>query len=75
MTRRELGSALLVLGVASARPVGAERLSPLDGLNLPADIAADLERSAQAALKEARGLEELPLEDVYPGFVFFARLR
>jgi len=45
----------------------------VDDLALDAETRADLEAFAQPVLQEAAWLEELPLDDVDPAFVFVPR--
>jgi hypothetical protein len=44
--------------------------APLDALDLPPELAAEIERDAAGALRQARLLDELPLDELPPGFVF-----
>ena len=41
-------------------------------LALPEELHAELDGRVRRAIEEARWLEELPLDDVAPGFVFQA---
>lgn len=54
---------------ARARP----SFAAVDDLGLDPAQRADLERFAQPVLQEAAWLEELPLDDVDPAFVFVPR--
>jgi hypothetical protein len=76
--RRDFLTSLALGGAAPfATPsVGAaERVTfaAVDDLGLDAARRADLEAFAQPVLQEAAWLEELPLEDVDPAFVFVPR--
>ncbi len=55
---------------SSSRGVGC---LPIHKLNLPEPVMADVKKAAETALQQARWLEELPLEEVPPGFVFLPR--
>jgi hypothetical protein len=71
ISRRGLGkfAALILVSRAEAE----EDPLAIRDLNLPLDLRQSLEPRVQQARKEARFLEELPLDGVDPGFVFHAR--
>lgn len=66
---------MIRLSLALAGPVSSRAAGCLSvhELNLPGSVMADLEKSAEGALKQARWLEELPLEELPPGFLFLPR--
>jgi hypothetical protein len=68
ISRRGLGAA--VAAVVLAAPAAAETPAAVRELNLPPELAKDLEPRVEAAIREAKWLQELPLDDVPPGFVF-----
>jgi hypothetical protein len=70
LTRREAVAAAVLVPAA---PVMASESAAISGLNLSAELETDLRKRAEAAIQEARWLEELPLHDVDPGFVFTPR--
>ena len=67
VTRRSFGA---LAALAWPVPGQSAESDPLRDLNLPAGLREELEKRAEAVLREARWLEELPLEGVAPGFVF-----
>lgn len=75
-SRRSFVGAVAVLGwsplLASPGPPQAKQAGPLavHDLGLPPDVFADLESFAEPLLREARWLDELPLDDVEPAFAF-----
>jgi len=81
-SRRDFVAALAALGCASpsaagATPPGSNGAGghglPIYDLNLPLEVLSDLEAFAQEVIRDVRYLDELPLEDVAPGFVFVPR--
>jgi hypothetical protein len=72
-----LASLALGGGAPFATPsAGAERratFAAVDDLGLDAGLRADLETFAQPVLQEAAWLEELPLDEIDPAFVFIPR--
>ena len=70
VTRRSLFAAA---ALAPAPLLPAADSSALQALNLPAELQADLDQRVEAVLRESRWLEELPLDEVSPGFVFVPR--
>ncbi len=66
---------MMRLPLALAQPVSSRAAGCLSvhELNLPESVLADLEKSAEGALQQARWLKELPLEEFPPGFVFLPR--
>jgi hypothetical protein len=81
-SRRDFVARLATLGCAStpgasAEPPDVTRASghglPIYDLHLPPDVLADLEVFAQEVIRDVRYLDELPLEDVAPGFIFVPR--
>lgn len=75
--RRDFLSAVVLGGLTPfAGPVegkGRSTFADVDDLDLEPAERADLERFAQPVLQEAAWLEELPLDDVDPAFVFVPR--
>jgi hypothetical protein len=75
-TRRSFAGQLAMLGMAPmaaagpAPPATARERLPVDELNLPAEVLADLKTFAEPVLAQAHLLEELPLKGVDPGFRF-----
>jgi hypothetical protein len=70
LTRRAaVTAAILVPGVALA----SGDTPAIGALRLPPELETDLRKRAEVAIQEARWLEELPLDDVDPGFVFTPR--
>jgi hypothetical protein len=68
-SRRDFTVILLVLaGVVSGSPAVPGR--PIDELELPPEILAELQRQAEPVLRQAKILAELPLEGVAPAFHF-----
>jgi hypothetical protein len=61
------------LGTPAEEARRAVSFAAVDDLGLDAAQRADLEAFAQPVLKEAAYLEELPLDDVDPAFVFVPR--
>jgi hypothetical protein len=81
-SRRDFVAALAALGCASPSAAGVAPPSsnrpgghglPIYDLNLPPEVLADLEAFAQEVIRDVRYLDELPLEDVPPAFVFVPR--
>jgi hypothetical protein len=79
-SRRDFVALLATLGCApglSAESPDVNRASghslPIYDLGLPPDVLADLEVFAQEVIRDVRYLDELPLEDVAPAFVFVPR--
>jgi hypothetical protein len=72
VTRRAAFTAAALLPLAPAPGAGQLAVS---GLRLPPQLESDLRSRAEAAIQEAKWLEELPLENVDPGFVFIPRSR
>ncbi len=75
ITRRQLGGVLLVLSSlsCSASAQGETQATlrfPILELDLPPSVLPEIRREAEELLRETRWLEELPLENVNPGFVF-----
>jgi hypothetical protein len=63
---------MAALAALSATPAAAaaDLPSAVRELQLPAGLLASVPERARRAQEEARWLEELPLDDVAPGFVF-----
>jgi hypothetical protein len=58
---------------ATAEAAARATFAAVDDLGLEPAVRADLEAFAQPVLQEAAWLEELPLDDVDPAFVFVPR--
>ncbi|HUG54804.1 MAG TPA: hypothetical protein VMR21_14440 [Vicinamibacteria bacterium] len=77
--RRRFLKSVTALGGVVSLPTLAEAARPhlcfagVDDLGLEAAQRADLEAFARPVLEEAAWLEELPLDDVDPAFVFVPR--
>jgi hypothetical protein len=75
-TRRKFTRQLaMLLGAAPTSASGQAPaidtdLLPIQELNLPPDVFADLKSFAQPVLAQVRYLKELPLEGVDPAFIF-----
>ena len=70
-TRRQFVGMLAALG-APQTSTSPKRL-PIYDLDLPPEVLTDLEAFAQDVIREARWLDELPLENVDPDFTFVPR--
>ena len=69
ISRRGFGAKFLALSVSASVVTGAPS-RPIDELQLPPELLAELERQAEPVLKQAALLAELPLDDVPPAFRF-----
>ena len=72
LTAAALGG-LLPFAEPAEGPRGRPTFAAVDDLGLEPAQRADLESFAQPVLQEAAWLEELPLDDVDPAFVFVPR--
>ena len=70
VTRRELSNLLLLQGLQPAK-VNLDLLLP--DLHLSPSELREVAAGGERALREARWLEELPLDGVAPGFIFVPR--
>jgi hypothetical protein len=71
ITRRAIG-ALAGLCLTCPATTAAEPPAAVRTLQLPPELLASLDARVQRAIEEASWLEELPLDDVAPGFLFQA---
>jgi hypothetical protein len=82
ITRRQIVGFLVASAVGCSRlpekvadpNTGNPRCSAIAELNLPSSALAQVEHMAPGVLAEARWLEDLPLDDLPPAFVFIPRL-